>query len=509
MTTKLLKHLLIFCVLLIAQISTAQQPAFISDSLDTYIEREMKDWRIPALAVAIVKDGKIVHLKGYGTKSVDSDDAVDENTLFMIGSNSKLFTATALAILEQDKKLSLDDKAKKWLPYFNLKDNSTGSAVTIKDLLSHRIGFESYKGDFTYWCSNLTREEIVRKMAIADLAYDFRTTWGYCNAAFVASGEVVEAVSGEKWETFVKKNILSPLRMNSTLMLAREISDAKNIAFPHTDIDGKMTKIDFPMIDNMAPAGSMSSNVKDMANWLIAQLQSGKFEGKQLISKDAILATRQLQTVKQFDQEKEKYTHFYMYGLGLTVQDRDNRIEFGHTGGVDGFTSSVSFIPEEQLGVVVLTNTNSNSLFRILNRQIVDAYLGIPYENYSTKALKTSRENAAKKKARIDSLRAVVAQRNKMDLPLEKFTGDYTHELYGDIFIEAKKGDLIIHFSNHPNLTAKLQHLKDNTFLCDYSIPTYGSALEFPFVIKDGKVTGFTLSADHFVEISTYDFTKK
>ena len=184
-----MKRIFVFFLLFFVFKISYAQTSFIKDSLENYIEKGMKLWKIPGLSIAIVKDGKVVHLKGYGVTDLSSKQPVDENTLFMIGSNTKLFTATALAMLEQEKKISLDDKVKKWVPYFNLKDTLASNAVIIRDLLCHRIGFETFQGDFTYWASNLTRQDVIKRMALIDAPYNFRTNWGYCNAAFVTSGK--------------------------------------------------------------------------------------------------------------------------------------------------------------------------------------------------------------------------------------------------------------------------------------------------------------------------------
>src|ERR1043165_332407 len=166
-------------------------PSFIKDSLDTYVSRALTDWQIPGVAVCVIKNGKVVVMKGYGVKDWDTKDNVDENTLFMIGSNTKAFTATSLAILDAEKKLSLDDKVTKWIPEFKLDNKAAGEQAIIRDLLCHRIGFRTFQGDFTYWTSNLTRSEVIEKMAHIKAAYRFRTRWGYTNAAFLTAGEIL------------------------------------------------------------------------------------------------------------------------------------------------------------------------------------------------------------------------------------------------------------------------------------------------------------------------------
>src|SRR6476620_1289255 len=180
-------------------------PSFVKDSLDNYVNRALTDWEIPGIAVCIIKNGNVVVMKGYGVKDYDTKEKVDGNTLFMIGSNTKAFTATALAMLDADKKLSLDDNVTKWIPEFKLDNKAAGEQAIIRDLLCHRVGFRTFQGDFTYWTSNLTRNEVIEKMGHIKAEYPFRTRWGYTNAAFLTAGEIIPKATGKEWEVFLKE----------------------------------------------------------------------------------------------------------------------------------------------------------------------------------------------------------------------------------------------------------------------------------------------------------------
>ncbi|MCI0751906.1 MAG: serine hydrolase [Flammeovirgaceae bacterium] len=484
------------------------QPSFIKDSLESYIQKGMRQWQIPGMAVAIVKDGAVVHLKGYGVKNIIANDPVDENTLFMIGSNTKVFTATALTILEQEKKISLDDKVNKWIPYFKLNDPLASSAVTVRDLLCHRIGFETFQGDFTYWASNLSREDVIKKMALVKAPYGFRTRWGYCNAAFTTAGEIIPAVTGKTWEDYIREKILKPLKMNNTLMLAKELAGVTNAATPYTMVNGKLSKLHVPHIDNLAPAGTISSSAKDMVNWVQTQIDLGKFEGNQVIPQRAITSTREPHSILGLDQRDKQNTHFYLYGLGMDLKDRVGKIVVSHTGGVDGFLSSVMIVSEEKLGIVILTNTDQNNFFQDLTNEIRDAYLNLPYTGFTYRSLQRSKTNQAAEKKVIDSLKSVTAQKNKPFLPLSSYAGNYVSDLYGDVSVKLENNKLLIYFTHHPQLIGELDLLKENTFLCTYSIPTYGIK-EIPFHVKDGKVSGFTLRVADFVEFTPYEFVRR
>jgi CubicO group peptidase (beta-lactamase class C family) len=203
-----MKKIFFATFLFIGCISAIAQPAFVKDSLDGFIEREMQRWQIPGLAIAIVKDGKVVMAKGYGVKAFDKTEKVNEFTLFQIASNSKAFTGTAIAQLHEEKKLHLDSLASKYLPYFKLYDSHSTALCTVKDLLTHRIGHGTFQGDFLNWGSTLSRKEIVVKMRDTKPKYPFRYTYGYCNAGYIAAGEIILATEGITWDGF-PKNVTS------------------------------------------------------------------------------------------------------------------------------------------------------------------------------------------------------------------------------------------------------------------------------------------------------------
>lgn len=495
-----------YCYTLIAQES--KLPVFVTDSLENYITRGMTKWEIPGLSVAIVKDGKVVFMKGFGLTRVGSTEPVNENTLFMIGSNTKTFTATAIAILQAEGKLSLDDKVQRWMPEFKLKDSLVTKEVNISDLLSNRIGFESLQGDFTFWNSNLSRAEIIQKMGLMDAPYGFRTKLGYCNAAFLTAGELISKITGKSWEETVKEKILIPLKMNRTLMLSEDFKTASNKASAYTLIDNKRTGIPIMYLDNLAPAASMSSSAGDMAIWLSAHLNNGKIDNIQVISNKSLLAIRRPYTIVGMDTRNKQLTHFSLYGLGLFIRDRKGKLVYSHGGGVPGFASSWMFVPEENLGIVVLTNTDYNLFSDNLQNEIMDAFLDLPYQGYSDKSIKMLSQYITMTKTNIDSLKNVVKLNNKPSFPLEAYTGKYINEVYGEIEIKLVNGKLNIYFSHHPDLIGRLEYIKNDNYLCTFSNPLYG-IVEIPFKIDNGRVTGLTLRVPSVVEFTPYIFIKK
>jgi CubicO group peptidase (beta-lactamase class C family) len=504
------KIFLLFVFAALLQFVKAQDsiPSFVKDSVDTYVSKALADWQIPGVAVCVVKNGKLVLLKGYGVKETGTSNTVDENTLFMIGSNTKAFTATAIAMLQADKKLTLDDKVTKWLPEFKLDNKPAGEQAIIKDLLCHRIGFQTFQGDFTYWTSNLTRGEVIEKMSHIKAVYPFRTTWGYTNAAFLTAGEIIPKVTGMQWEDFLKEKIFDPLEMKNTLALSKDFAAAVNRCTPHTIDNGKLMKIPICSIDNLAPAGAIGSSVNDMSHWVMMQLDRGRYNGKQIIPASAIAQTWTPASILGNGGAMFNKGHFALYGLGWFLEEYSGRKIVSHTGGVNGFVTSVTLIPEEKLGIIVFTNNDQNYFYEALKWEIMDAYLGNPYRNYSKVYLGQYKQQAAAEENKNKKLRDSVALNNKPSLALTQYTGNYVNEVYGNMKVVLEKGELRMHFSHHPNMYAILQSIGNDRFYAVFSDPVFSKAV-FPFHIENGKVKSVTVKVADFVEYNPYEFIKK
>ena len=503
-------------IILILLITSTQQlfsqtdsiPTFVKDSLDTYVTRALTDWEIPGIGVCIIKNGKVILMKGYGVKDYNTRDKVDENTLFMIGSNSKAFTATALAMLDADKKLSLDDKVTKWVPEFKLDNRAAGEQAIIRDLLCHRIGFRTFQGDFTYWTSTLTRSEVIEKMSHIKATYPFRTTWGYTNAAFLTAGEIIPKATGMQWEDFVKSKIFDPLDMKNTLALSKDFPNARDKCSPYTKAEGKLVKIPFCLIDNLAPAGSIGSSINDMSHWVIMQLDNGRYNSQQVVPLQAITQTRVPHSILGNGGAIFNEGHFALYGLGWFMQEYCGRKIVAHTGGVNGFVTSVTLVPEEKLGILVFTNTDQNSFYEALKWEIMDAYFGKPYRNYSNVYLTNYKAqlNGELKKDQI--LKDSAALHLKTELPTASYTGNYFNDVYGNMTVVSENGELKMKFSHHPNMYARLESLGGNRFYATFTDPEFSKAV-FPFHVEGGQVKSVTIKVADFVEYNPYEFVKK
>lgn len=483
-------------------------PVFVSDSLDNYVHRGMEQWQIPGVAVLIVKDGKVIVAKGYGVKELGTNDNVDENTLFMIGSNTKAFTGTALALLEREGKLKLEDKVIKYLPDFKMRDPWVTKEINLTDLITHRMGMETFQGDFMYWTSDLTENEVIEKFGLITPKYDFRIKYGYTNAGYTVAGKVIKKVTGLRWEDYLKKIIFLPLKMDRTTALSTDFAKSENFAKPHTFIDGKMSILPFKNIDNLAPCGSIGSSINDMSHWLITQLDSGKYNGEVVIPFDVIKRTRKPETIIGRVKQPFNEGHFNLYGLGWGLMDYEGTEIVSHTGAVNGFVTSVTLLPEINLGIVVLTNNDQNAFFQMLKWEIIDPYLGLPYRNYDGYIFQQAMKGKEKNDSLIIAWRDSVLMDIKPDFELSELSGKYENEIYGYAEITQQKNYLELSLEHHSKLKGKLEYIGNNRFLCTYSDPAYGIKI-FPFEIESGKVKSFNLYVDDFIDYQAYKFVKK
>jgi len=496
------------CSIRVLLAQTDELPSFLKDSIDNYVERGLKDWKIPGVSVAVVKNGKIVFMKGYGVKELDKPDKVDENTLFMIGSNTKAFTATALAILHTEKKLSLDDKVQKWLPDFKLYDPWVAKEAIIRDLLCHRLGFETFQGDFMFFDSDLTKEEVIEKFGKVKPLYSFRSKWGYTNAAFAVAGEVLQKASGKTWAEYLREKIFTPLGMNNTLALSSEIAGAANKSAAHTVVDGEIRKIPYGRIDNISPAGSISSSTSDMIKWVTAQMNNGKLNDQQVLPAGIQQQTWTPHSILGNGGTMFNKGHFALYGLGWFLEEYSGRKIVSHTGGVNGFVTSVTMIPEEKIGILVFTNTDMNNFYEALKWEIMDAYLGNQYRNYSNTYLGFQSNNEKRQAEWLKKKKDTIATKPAPALPLSAYAGDYQHEIYGKMDIKQENGKLIMRFEHHKGRYGTLEPLGGNRFLCTYSEVLYGTKV-LPFTVENGKVKSVTVTVADFVEFTPYEFVKK
>src|SRR5438445_4191986 len=345
-------------VFMVAGVEASRAQAGPPADVDSFVARSMKTFDVPGLAIAIVKDGKVVMAKGYGVRKMGEAAPVDENTLFGIGSNTKAFTTAALASLVDEGKISWADRVYERLQGFAMYDPYVSHEMTIRDLLTHRSGMGLGEGDLLFWPhSTYKREEIIYKLRFMKPATSFRSKYAYDNLLYIAAGQIIPAVTGKSWEEYVTEKILKPLGMKTTTLSNAHFPAGAHVAWPHSKIGGPLRPIDFVELDNAAPAGSINSSVAEMSRWLMLQLNRGKFpdsdahlfseqRSREMWSAETILPIRERKGALEKLEPK-----FAAYGLGWGLRDYQGRKLVGHTGGVGGFVSSVMLVTGERLGV--------------------------------------------------------------------------------------------------------------------------------------------------------------
>ena len=458
-----MKKQLLTIFLLILSICSYSQADI--NSIDKYIEKARKDWNVPGMAVAIVKDGEVVLSKGYGIKELSKKDPVDENTQFAIASNSKAFVASCIAKLVEEGKLSWKDKVQDHLPYFSLYGNTYVSAeVTVEDLLCHRVGLGTFSGDVIWYKSEKSPEEILKRAAYVPEKFRFRDGYGYTNLMFIAAGEVIRSVTGNPWEDYVKQNFIEPLGMSNTVLSISDLSE--NAATPHKPTLEKGT---VPSVwaswDNSSAAGGIISSVSDMAKWMMMNLNGGEWSGTQFIDKEQqnLLWTPH-NNYKLSERSKESLPgrHFAGYGLGWGLMDYHGTMAVSHGGGYDGMYSRVFMIPDIKLGIVVLTNS-MEGISTPLAYYIANQYLQKDMREWSAEYLKRARSRSEHKDD-VEERKSKRVSGTKTSVDSELFSGVYYDPMFGDITISKEGDQFRITFADAPDLGATLSHWHYNTY---------------------------------------------
>lgn len=449
-------------------------PASAQDALpadfDQYVAGVMADHGVPGLAIAIVKDGQVVLTKGYGVRELGKPAPVDAHTLFGIASNTKAFTATALALLVEEGKLRWDEPVISYLPWFRLSDSWVTAQLTVRDLLVHRSGLGLGAGDLMWWpTSSYTRREIAERLRHLPLVTSFRSAYAYDNVLYGVAGEVILAVTGKTWEEFVDERILRPIGMTESRVRHPGVGSLPNISSTHASVEGVIRPIAPFTSDNTNPAGGITASATDIAKWLLVQLDSGRVAGReQPLFRPA--TTRQLWNIvtplspRRFvDWRAPLSTNFAGYALGFEIQDYRGTKLVTHTGGLPGFISRVAMLPDHRLGIAVFTNHESSAMDPIVWR-VMDHYLGASHDwrsNYREQAARSAAQVAA-----IDS-RAAAARdsTSRPGRPLTAYAAKYVDSWYGGIDVTMEGDHLVIRFTKSPSLVGDLSHWQYETFL--------------------------------------------
>ncbi|MFT5161825.1 MAG: CubicO group peptidase (beta-lactamase class C family) [Alteromonadaceae bacterium] len=485
------------------------------------IEKAMKAFNVPGIAVAIVKDDKVIMSKGFGLIQMGKRDKVNADTLFGIASNTKAFTTAALAILADEGKLNWDDKVTDYLPSFALRDPYVTQQFTIRDMLSHRSGLGIGAGDLMIWpASDITTDEIIKRVRYLKPMTSFRSEYAYDNLMYVMAGEIVARVSKMSWHEFIQKRILTPLKMTQTRMRYSAIeANNHNVATAHAPVDGQIKPVGGDFLESFSSAGSIASSVNDMSQWLRVQLKGGLidttgdkdnrlFSGVKGIE---MWTPNTLQDVPPFNEEMDR-THFRAYGLGWRLNDHQGYKMVSHTGGIMGMVSRVVMIPEKQLGVVILTNQQSGPAFYAIAHDIINRYLEVEHKDWVS-------IYQHKQKNKVDEGQRVVEQlmkdrdsQSRPSLALADYAKLYRDDWYGDIEItlvddKSKGQKLQMRFSRTPVLIGELEHFQHNTFIVRwYDRSTNADAFVNFQLTPEGKVDIVTMQAVSPLTDFSFDF---
>ena len=503
---KIIALLLLITCNSFAQISEKQ--------VDELVENTLKSFNVPGIAVAIVKDGKVVLSKGYGVKSILTKEKVDANTLFGIASNSKAFTTAALAMLVDEKKINWDDKVIQYLPDFKMYNDYVTNEFTIRDLVTHRSGLGLGAGDLMVWPggTDFTPEDIVKNLQYLKPVSSFRTKYDYDNLLYIVAGEVIAKVSGETWCDFIEDRIMKPLEMNHSAASFVRLKDTTNIIAPHVPTEGELKVVKRYQDQIFDAAAGIYSSVNDLSKWMIMQLQNGKYGSEkqlQLFSKKEQNEMWSLQTIIPANARPPYNTHFSGYGLGWFLSDVKGYKQVTHTGGLEGIVTQTTLFPELNLGIVVLTNQQSGAAFTAITNTIKDSYLGIPYSNYVEIYSKREKDNIAVSDKTTTEVWTLVTKnlKEKKKIDCKKYTGLYVDNWFGKVELSEKKGILFFKSTRSPQLAGEVFFYKDNTFTVKWNTRSFNADAFLLFEMDEtGKSIKLKMKPISDLTDFSYDF---
>lgn len=444
-----------------AQLSSAE--------IDALVNRTLQTFDVPGIAVCVIKDKKIVHAKGYGVRSLNTKQPVNEHTLFGIASNSKAFTSAALGMLAEEGKLNWDSKVTDFIPEFKMYDPYVTAEFTIRDLLTHRSGLGLGAGDLMFWPdeNNFTKADIIHNLRYLKPVSSFRSRYDYDNLLYIVAGEVVARVSGMSWEAFIQKRFFDALGIRTAAPSFPLLKDKSNVIDPHFYVDGRLQVIRRDWSENANAAGGIYASVSDMSKWLITLLNGGKYEDKQLFTTATLRELWSPQTLLRTGAPGPYNTQFAAYGLGWVLNDIKGHKQVSHTGGLAGIVTQTVIIPDLDLAILVYTNQQSGAAFNAISNTIKDSYLGSKAQD-DWVDFYHKRVTAAKKEAD-EILRKVEEEIQKNTKgtvkPSFEVKGVYADPWFGEVEINEKEGRLWFTSKRSARLTGPMFYYKGNTYI--------------------------------------------
>ncbi len=444
--------------------------------LDADVARSMKLFDVPGMAIAIVKDGKVLATRGFGVRKLGAGTPVDGKTLFEVASNSKVFTAVALAMLVDEGKLAWDDPVIKHLPDFQMHDAYVTREMTVRDLLVHRSGLGLGAGDLLWWpTTTFTTDEIIAQLRHVRPATSFRSAYAYDNLLYIVAGKIIALKSGKSWGETVRERILTPVGMTATTTSLADNAGNPNLSSPHSKINGRAALVKAMPVANAVGAVGINTNAEDIARWMNVLLAGGVLgkdaQGKEqrLFSAAQHAELYTAQTPIKISEPKPALAatkpNFFAYGLGLQLRDYKGRKLAMHGGALQGFYSRVVMVPEEKLGIAILTNAESGGAMTSLQWRILDHYLGAAPSDWIKLIHDLDTEKVAKDLAAQKKAGATRAAKSTPSLPLASYDGEYQDSWYGVVSIKPVGARRVMSFSRTPDLSGELEHFQHDTFI--------------------------------------------
>lgn len=490
------------------------------DDFGAFVDQVRRQFDVPGIAVAIVKDGKVVLEQGFGVRKLGEPATVDAHTAFAIASNTKAFTAAALQILAERGKLKMDDRVIDHLPWFQMSDAYVTREMRIRDLLAHRSGLSLGAGDLLYWPpTSYTTKEVVQRLRDVPLANGFRSGYAYDNILFAVATEVIEQVSGQSFADFVQQNLMQPVGMDESVIDYTYLKPGADVATGHAKEDfTKLVPVPPMAWRNDPGAGGIYASVHDMAKWMNVQLAGGALpagaDGKtgRVFSEDSSAQMWSMLTPITISQPSvpelaPTKPDFYGYGEGWFLSDYRGQKLVWHMGGWPGMVSRVTLVPSQHLGVVVLTNAEVTAAFNAVTYRVLDAYLGAPRTDWVAAyaaALKKSQANADASMAVHEAARA---KGGGTGPALDRYVGTYRDPWYGDVIISKENGKLRLRFAKTAALIGSLEPWQQQTFVVHWDDRTLNADAFVSFSLDpDGKVTEARMQPISPLTDFSYDF---
>ena len=433
--------------------------------LDPYVARAVKEWNVPGLAIAVVYRGQLVFAKGYGLRDVGRPEPVDTQTIFAIASTTKAITAAALGMLVDEGKVRWDDPVTKYVPTFQMSDPWTTREATVRDLITHRGGLPN--ADYLWTGGDNSRAEVIRRIRFIPPSYSFRGGYVYHNVMYTVAGAVIEAASGMSWDDFIRRRIFDPLGMSRSVTTLAEAATRDNRAMPHASVGDTLRVSGNSTADGIGPAGSVWSSVADMSKWVRFLLDTGRVNGKPLLTPATWAELFKPVTImppwtsNSAPQLRMAQPHFRTYALGWFQQDyRGYQVDF-HTGSLTGMTAINGLIREAGIGVYMITNTSSE-IRHALMFKVFDLFLGAPARDWSGEMLALTRVDEARNDSVAARNRRSRVEGTRPTLALDQYPGTYADSLYGKIAVTMENGALRYRFSS--SQAGTLEHWQYDTF---------------------------------------------